>query len=515
MADDQHAQAQQITELRASFGDVDARLMTEQTVRAEADKALAQQVTTLAGTVGDNNAQLNQQLQVLVDTDSAQAKLINDLTSRTGANEASVTALSQTLTDSNSATAQQIGALQSATGDNTSAITSLSKTVTDNQSATATELGSLNSAVGSNTSAISSLSETVTDNQKSTSQQITNLSTSVGGNTAEIEKRAQTIFDMAGIGKATFSLKTGVNYKGQYHSAGMAIGVETRADGSVDRQVLFDANRFAFLDSSTSKVSLPFTIQNGQTFINSAFIADGTITNAKIGNYISSDNYNWDNKTGWVISKTGDAAFNSVTIRGHIEAWSGYFNGAIYADSGVLNNVTINESCTIKGTLDASNITGDIYNTQSGGIYVTPVTPFSSGFSWSGQSGDHILWNIIGENFDRVMDTNVTVYAMSYNRQYFSLVLVSPGYADTLLAFKDTGNRGENGPMTHLIADVRLPRIGRGQQHKLIMRIGESRDGTVTISTPILSGSGNSAVYASPKLQVYKAGRIIATSGPI
>ena len=474
MADAQQAQAQQITELRASFGDVDARLLTEQTTRAEADKALSQQITALTGTVGDNNAKINQQLQVLVDTDSAQGKLITDLTSRAGTNEASVTALSQTVADNKSATAQQIGSLQSATDQNASAITSLSKSVTDNQ--------------------------------QSTSQKITNLSSTVGENTAELEKRGQTVFDMAGVGKATFSIKTGVNFKGQYHSAGMAIGVETRADGTVNRQVLFDAGRFAFLDSATSNISTPFVIQNGQTFINSAFIANGSITNAKIGDYIQSSNYDWNKKTGWSIEKNGGAVFNNVIARGYIEA-----------TSGVLDKVTINESCKINGTLDANNIIGDIYNAQAGGIYIpktaSPNNPFS-GFSWSDKAGEHIIWNIEGENFERILDTNVTIYARSYERQYYTLVLISPGVGEAEISYKDTGNNGRNGPMTHLITGVKLPQIGRNQQHRLVMRIGEYRSGVVTISTPVISGEGNTAVYALPTIQTYRAGRIIATSGP-
>ncbi|MEX2940882.1 TipJ family phage tail tip protein [Serratia fonticola] len=318
MADDQRAQAQQITELRASFGDVDARLMTEQTVRAEADKALSQQVTALEGTVGDNNAQLNQQLQVLVDTESAQAKLINDLTSRTGANEASVTALSQTLTDSNSATAQQIGALQSATGDNTSAITSLSKTVTDNQSATANDIKLLNTAVGDNKAAV---------------QQVSSAQATLDGKVS-----------------ATWSVKVETSKKGESSVAGLALGV----DDAGNRQFLVRADRFALVTKDEGNVSVPFAVQNGQTFINSAFIADGTITNAKITGWIGSSNF-VDGKQGWAIDKeTGGAQFNQVSVRGNIYADGGYFKGDITGANG-----------TFSGTILANKIVGDLVDTNS------------------------------------------------------------------------------------------------------------------------------------------------------
>lgn len=307
--------------------------------------------------------------------------------------------------------------------------------------------------------------------------------------------------------KSMWSAKVGQTVDGKQYLAGIGMGVENTPEG-MQSQVLILADRFAVLnqaDGAGSAVSVPFAIDNGQVFMNSAFIKDGAITNAKIGNYISSNNY-IAGMMGWIIRKDGSSEFQDTTIR-----------GTIYADYGVLNNVTINESCVIKGTLDATNIVGDIYNAQAGGIYIPPAAPGSpvgQSFSWASQSGDHVIWNIVGENFDRIMDTNVTVHAMSYSRQYFYLILVSPGVGETVVAYKDTGNNGENGPMSNLITGVRLPAIGRDKQHQLIMRIGESRSGTVTIGTPVISGNDNNTVYALPTIQVYKAGRIIATSGP-
>lgn len=75
-------------------------------------------------------------------------------------------------------------------------------------------------------------------------------------------------------------------------------------------------------------------------------IVNGAIDNAKIGNYIQSSN--WNGSTGWHINKNGSATFMNATIRGNITA-----------DSGTLNNVTINSSCVIKGMLDATQVRGD------------------------------------------------------------------------------------------------------------------------------------------------------------
>ncbi|EFJ3413032.1 hypothetical protein G5I58_002900 [Escherichia coli] len=98
------------------------------------------------------------------------------------------------------------------------------------------------------------------------------------------------------------------------------------------------------------------TAKIGNAAINSAKIQDGAITNAKIvngaidnakiGNYIQSSN--WNGSTGWHINKNGSATFMNATVKGNITA-----------DSGTLNNVTINSNCTIKGMLDATQVRGD------------------------------------------------------------------------------------------------------------------------------------------------------------
>lgn len=52
-------------------------------------------------------------------------------------------------------------------------------------------------------------------------------------------------------------------------------------------------------------------MQGGQVFINEAFIADGTITNAKIGSFISSTNY-VEGQQGWILNKAGTFEINGT-----------------------------------------------------------------------------------------------------------------------------------------------------------------------------------------------------------
>ena len=97
---------------------------------------------------------------------------------------------------------------------------------------------------------------------------------------------------------------------GKLYAAGMGVGVENTPEG-MQTQVLFLADRLALINLANGVVSTPFAIQNGQTFISQAFIQDGTITSAKIGEYIQSNNF-VAGQQGWRWSKSGAFENNGV-----------------------------------------------------------------------------------------------------------------------------------------------------------------------------------------------------------
>ncbi|EMO4280871.1 TPA: DUF1983 domain-containing protein, partial [Enterobacter kobei] len=110
-------------------------------------------------------------------------------------------------------------------------------------------------------------------------------------------------------------------------------------------QVLFVADRFAVMAQAGGTVTLPFVIQNGQTFINDAFFRDASIQFAKITDSLKSDNF-VAGKTGWNMPKSGNAELNNVTVRGALYATTGNFgfsgpNKATVIDS---NGLTVNLS---------------------------------------------------------------------------------------------------------------------------------------------------------------------------
>src|SRR5699024_11646624 len=93
---------------------------------------------------------------------------------------------------------------------------------------------------------------------------------------------------------------------------------------------------------------LAFAVKNGQVFMKATFIENGSIDNAKIGNYIQSNNY-VAGSAGWKLNKAGDAEFNNVTVRGIVYANGGRVTGEIQAKSG-----------KFKGTMEGERLSGEI-----------------------------------------------------------------------------------------------------------------------------------------------------------
>lgn len=151
---------------------------------------------------------------------------------------------------------------------------------------------------------------------------------------------AQKLDSWAGVSSvgAKYSMKLGLTYNGQKYSAGMVMQLSQSSSGLIS-QILFDANRFAIMTSSTGGTfTLPFVVENNQVFINSLLVKNGSITNAMIGNVIQSNNF-VSGKQGWMINKSGAAELNNVTVRGSLYASNGNF-----AFNGTNNTVVINNN---------------------------------------------------------------------------------------------------------------------------------------------------------------------------
>ncbi|WP_163363077.1 host specificity protein J [Enterobacter cloacae] len=186
---------------------------------------------------------------------------------------------------------------------NSAQLDRIDEVIVNEKEATARSLLSLQTDVNGNKASINSLNQTFSDYQQATATKINGITATVNGHTSAITTNAQAIANVNGDLKAMYNIKVGVSSNGQYYAAGMGIGVENTPSG-MQSQVIFLADRFAVTTAAGNSVALPFVIQNGQTFIRASFIQDGTIENAKIGNYIQSNNY-VAGSVGWRLDKAG------------------------------------------------------------------------------------------------------------------------------------------------------------------------------------------------------------------
>ena len=173
--------------------------------------------------------------------------------------------------------------------------------------ALSTRIDTVTAQTASNAAAVQGEITARTNADQALGQRIDTVQTTVGGNTLAIQTNATAIQTVDGKVTANWSVR--MQYEtatGLYKYAGIGLGLEN-GPGGLQSQFIIDADRFAIGQAG----SVPFAVQGGQTFIKAAFIQDGTITNAKIGNYIQSNNYD-PGKAGWKLFFDGTFEINGA-----------------------------------------------------------------------------------------------------------------------------------------------------------------------------------------------------------
>ena len=173
---------------------------------------------------------------------------------------------------------------------------------------------------------------TIADVDKAMAEMSTQVQAQFNDVTAALEDKLTAVVDATGA-SAIYTLKTGVRINGVMYNAGMSIAVLAEAGKPVVTRVGFNANQFVLMSGSSETQYSPFAAINGQVFISDAFIQDGSITNAKIGNYIRSTSFiPGPSGAGWNIDKNGNCEFHGQF----------YANSGQFSFNGTNNTVVIN-----------------------------------------------------------------------------------------------------------------------------------------------------------------------------
>ncbi|WP_410376854.1 host specificity protein J [Enterobacter sp. CPE_E423] len=157
---------------------------------------------------------------------------------------------------------------------------------------------------------------TIAEVDKAMAELSTQVQAQIEDVTSALEDKLTAVVDASGA-SAIYTLKAGVRINGIMYNAGMSIAVLAQAGQPIVTRVGFNANQFVLMSGSGDTQYSPFAVINGQVFISSAFIQDGTITNAKIGNFIQSNNYVAGSQ-GWRIDKNGTFEINGVAGGGRM-----------------------------------------------------------------------------------------------------------------------------------------------------------------------------------------------------
>ncbi|MBC3964255.1 phage tail protein [Pseudomonas simiae] len=162
--------------------------------------------------------------------------------------------------------------------------------------------------VGDVSGSVTDLESVVVNDRQATAQAIQQIGVQIGHNSADIQTVSQAQASTDGKLSTMWSVKMQLNQNGQYVAAGIGLGIEN-VDGQLQSQFLVSADRFAVVNNINGILSSPFAVVNGQVFMRSAFIQDGSITMLKIGEALQSDDY-VAGVQGWRLDKAGNLEFN-------------------------------------------------------------------------------------------------------------------------------------------------------------------------------------------------------------
>ena len=300
----------------------------------------------------------------LVITDVTDAKAAQDASDATAS---AVSGLTARVTDAEgkiTAQAQQQTALATKVDNANSRVDNMAKTLSDSQSTQASLNTSLQSQIDAQAAAniknqttldntiksvasITSTQQTHATALEALATQQTTLTSSVGDLSASVQNTAKTVADVNGTVSSLWSMKV-ETVNGKNVGAGITLG----SNGETSDMILY-ADRFSLFNRNNATAVPVMVAEGNELYIDTARIknssltstkiADGSITNAKIGNEIRSNDF-VDGSRGWRIAKDGSSQFNNVIVRGAVYATDGWFQGTVYANhiEGDIGSFAIN-----------------------------------------------------------------------------------------------------------------------------------------------------------------------------
>ncbi|MBA1267696.1 DUF1983 domain-containing protein [Pseudomonas carnis] len=306
-----------------------ADLAVERKTRASENDAMAQQLLTLGAQVGDNKSSLTVLEQVVATNRETSATQITQLKSDLSAvdqkaigNAQAINGLDTKVTNLDGRVTAQASSNESlrasVRGDDgagelagalkayesTASIAQQMRVEASRELATAERLTTLQAGIDSAKGLIQQEELVRATAIEVQSKRTDTVQASLGQTNASVQQVSQVVAGLDGKVSAQTTIKAQTNVDGKKVMAGLALG----SDGETS-EILAFAQRFAIIDEASGVATFPFVVSGGQVFISSAVIKTGMITNAMIGDYIQSNNYE-AGVSGWRLSFDGTFEMN-------------------------------------------------------------------------------------------------------------------------------------------------------------------------------------------------------------
>jgi hypothetical protein len=413
-----------MTDANAAITDANAAITAEQSARVDGDGSVSRELKTITAQAQDaaytdltnilsiqsNTAAIQEERIARATEDSAIASSVLTLSATVAGNTAAIISEQTARADADTATSNAIAIVAATVAENTAAIVSEQTARTDADSSLASDISTVSARLNSGGDISSAIilsqttAQTGVDNAAAAqsdvdtvASSVTTLQTTVGEHTTSIETNATSI---NGI-QAKYTVK--IDNNGYVTGYGL---ISTANNGTPTSEFAVVADKFTiapvatapdadatapFFHLTTSAVIDGVTVPAG-TYIKSAFIADATITSAKIGllavddakvanlsaakltagsiavgEYIQSSNYS-AGSAGWRIHGDGNLEANSGTFRGALSAATGTFAGSLSAATGEFSGSLSAATGTFAGSLSAAT------GTFSGELSASTVT---------------------------------------------------------------------------------------------------------------------------------------------
>ena len=323
---DANALAIRVDNLDQKITVVDGKVIATQEQLTQLQTKVNDPVTGLAATV-NNVTQVNQRVTNVDNKLTAQTERIdgvyaeinapmagseNDLAGGTQG-YAGVWSIQSAITDGDYAQGKLTQTVEAQVIKNYATYEETTTALVNQQTATTSQVTALRSDFDGNKSTVQTQIKTVSDQASATASQTTQLQTTVNGHTQQFQQQASINQDVNGKITGTYSFRFKFDVNGSPYTTGVGLGIETGANGQVTSRFVIQADQFAIYNGAVGAAgsSVPFAVNGTETYLKSAFIQDASITNAKIGSYIQSNNY-VAGQTGWKLFFDGTFEINGI-----------------------------------------------------------------------------------------------------------------------------------------------------------------------------------------------------------